>query len=85
MKPVNFREVNKIYGENQKEYIPLPVFFDTNSLCVSCWKMTLKEKILFLFTNKIFVGIYTFHKPLQPIYLTISKKELIKKEFKKSC
>ncbi|WP_028664436.1 hypothetical protein [Runella zeae] len=79
MKPIRFQEVNKVYAENQPEYTPLPVFAKDNQEgeVVSCWKLSILERIRLLITGKLWVSLYTFHQPLTPSYFTTIKSELI--------
>lgn len=73
MKPMNFEEQNCTYAENQKEYMPLPAFRDSKGQAVSCWGLSLAERLRVLFTGKIWVSTLTFNNPLQPIALEVDK------------
>ena len=66
MKPIKFKGHNVVYAENQKEYLPLPVYKEKNGTVTSCWKMTLFERLKVLFTGKIYFMTLTFNQPLQP-------------------
>lgn len=79
MKPITFKEVNKIYAKDQPEYFPLPVFeSDAQGGEVTfCSYLTFKERLKVLFTGKIWVSLLTFGKPLTPSFLTINKKDVI--------
>jgi hypothetical protein len=68
MEPIKFKEQNVVFAENQKEYKPLPAYVDPGSdgYTVSCWKLSLRERIKLLCTGRIWIGQLTFHKPLQP-------------------
>lgn len=79
MKPIKFKEVTKIYAEDQPEYIPLPVHArkNINGEVISCHKLTFRERLKILFTGKIWCSVWTFNKPLQPIKLTVDKGEVI--------
>lgn len=52
-------------GENQPEYVPLPAYRD-DEITISCWKLTLKERITLLFTGELWLSQMNFRKPLQP-------------------
>ena len=80
MKPIKFKEENVIYGNNQSQYLPLPALKcnDEYGSVITCWKMNLKERILALFTGKIWVNEASFNKSLTPIFLKVSKKDMIK-------
>lgn len=78
MKPIKFKEQNCIIAENQEPYIPLPAHKDEDGLVISCWKLSFIEWIQIIFTGKMYLGILTFNKPLQPIKCTI--RNLFNKE-----
>lgn len=66
MEPIKFKGYNLIISENQPEYIPLPVYKDNYGTVVSCWKLTLRERIKILFLGKLYLQILTFNALLQP-------------------
>jgi hypothetical protein len=72
MKPIKFKGSNIIFAENQTEYLPLPAWKDDNGLVISCWKLTLKERIRLCFIGKIWLRILTFNNPLQPQRMDIN-------------
>lgn len=69
MNPVKFEEHNKVYAENQDDYIPLPVYEDKEygGRVIHCWKLSVRERIHILFTGKLWINVLNFGKPLQPI------------------
>jgi len=78
MKPIKFKEQNCTYAENQKEYQPLPALKikGKEGFVVSCWKMTLWERIRVLFTGKIWLSLMSFNKTLTPSLLSAKKEDL---------
>ena len=78
MKPIHFKDVNKVYAKDQPEYQPLPgLFLDgEHGEFIACWGMTWKERLKCLFTGKVWVSMYTFNKPLTPSYVTVNRKEV---------
>ena len=83
MKPVKFKECNAAYAENQKQYIPLPAYKDNNykeGFVISCWKANIIERIIFLFTGKIWLCIMTFNNPLQPCRISIKRSDFFNSE-----
>ena len=40
-----FPECNVTYAENQKEYLPLPGYKESDGKFTCCWHMTLRERI----------------------------------------
>jgi len=73
MKPIMFKESNIVYAEHQPEYIPLPAFRDDKGEVVSCWKLSVRERVKILFTGKIWLDLLTFNQPLQPIIISADK------------
>lgn len=73
MKPVEFEERNCVFAEDQPEYLPLPAFRDPDGVVVSCWELSEEEVELIRQSKKIWVIMYTFNNPLQPLCLTADK------------
>lgn len=71
MNIIKFKECNVVYAEDQKEYLPLPAHRTLDGRVTSCWGLTFKERIVVLFSGKIFVRMMTFNKPLQPLKVTV--------------
>ena len=80
MKPITFEEADNVIAKEQKEYLPLPAHISDSKegIVTTCWELTLKEAINLLFTRKLWHCQMAFHKPLQPIFLTVNKKEALK-------
>jgi len=79
MKPIEFAGVNCTYAKDQPEYLPLPVMKSSGpeGECISCWELSLRERIKILFTGKLWLSLWTFHKPLTPVLPTVNKRDLI--------
>lgn len=60
MTPINFREANKLLnkptGMTDEECSLLPVFSDGEQ-CISCWKMTRKQRISALLHGKVWLSV----------------------------
>ena len=80
MKPIEFKEQNVVYGKDQKEYEPLPALVFQDGEVMTCWKLSLKELLKVVFTRKIYLSVQTFRKPLQPLYMTVSKERIVVQE-----
>lgn len=78
MNPINFKESNHTYAENDPNNNPLPVL-EGNGVVVSCWRVSIWEALRILWTGKIWHSQHTFGRPPQPIFKTTKKKELILK------
>lgn len=77
MKPIEFKEMNIIIAKDQPEYLPLPALIDLRGKVISCWKVTLKERIILLFTGKLFLSQLAFNQPLQPLRPSVTLKEAL--------
>lgn len=79
MEPIKFKEANHILAKDQPQYKPLPVFISEqpSGEVVSCWRLSWKERLGILFTGKLWAASMTFHKPLQPLFFTTKKSDLL--------
>jgi hypothetical protein len=75
MKPAHFKEATANYGAGQAEYEPLPgvKLPGREGIVVSCWSLSLWERIVVLFTGVIWCQQMTFNFPLQPQLPSVSK------------
>lgn len=80
MKPIKFKEQNVTFAENQPEYQPLPALRVNNELgeVISCWQLSFIERLRILFTDKLWVSLASFGKPLTPSFFTTKKSDLIR-------
>ncbi len=78
MKPIKFKYCNVVYAENQSEYQDLPALkLETdNGEVISCWKLSFKERLIILFTGKMWLSLFSFNKSLTPSFLTVKRKEM---------
>ena len=79
MKPIKFKECNATFAKNQSQYLVLPTYKnpDREGHVVSCWKLSLLERIRVLFNGKIWLSLMTFHNPLPPSYLSTKKSDIL--------
>lgn len=75
MELVKFKECNVVYGEGQKEYLPLPALRFDDGTVVMCWKLSWKELFKVMFRRKIWVSLLTFNHPLQPISVSVDHED----------
>lgn len=76
--PIDFRHANKTLGKpvgwTDEECKPLPVWTDGNQ-CVSCWKLTWRERLSALFLGKTWLVVVSgYTQP--PVYVTAAKEYL---------
>ena len=78
MNPINFTECNVIYAKDQPEYRPLPALKMDDGEVVTCWKLSIIERLIMLFTGRIWLNMLTFNMPPQPILVSVYKTVWIK-------
>jgi len=80
MKPIEFPEQNVVFAKDQPEYLPLPALNTQNEMgeVISCWHLSFKERLMILFTGKLWVSLASFGKPLTPSFFTVKKSDLIR-------
>ena len=71
MKPVDFEQRNAILAEHQPEYRPLPCYRDRDGAVLSCWRLTIKERLAVLLTGRVWHWQLTFDKPFQPVQIVV--------------
>lgn len=78
MKAKEFSEVNIRIAEHQEEYQTLPAFYNSaeGSLTV-CFELDSDELNRMKATNELWLKIYTFGQPLQPLHPSCNKEALI--------
>lgn len=78
METVEFKHQNIVYAKDQSEYKPLPALkLDTQEgEVISCWKMSVKERLIVLFTGRVWLSLLSFNKPLTPSFMAVRRKEV---------
>lgn len=71
MKPITFAQANTTYAKDQPPYLPLPAYKTEDGIVISCWQLSLLERLKLLIAGRIYVKMLTFNKPLQPIKLEL--------------
>lgn len=67
-------QVETVYAEGQKEYFPLPSVVDRSKMegpVYTRWSLTGEERKAVAEGADIFLTIWTFHNPLQPVRLDV--------------
>ena len=62
MKPIEFEQQNCVYAKEQPEYLPLPAHKTKEGEVISCWELSLRERLKLLFTGKMFYSQLTFNQ-----------------------
>ena len=68
MTPIGFPEQNAVLAKDQPQYLPLPVHRELTlpGTVISCWRLTLRERLQVLFTGRLWLSQLTYGSPLQP-------------------
>jgi hypothetical protein len=71
-----------VFAADQPEYLPLPAVIvpGPNGEVITRWKMTDEEKELLAKGGDIYLSLWTFGKPLQPILLRVATADMVMKE-----
>jgi len=80
MKPIEFKERNVVYAKDQPEYLSLPAHRMEDGEVITCWKLTLRERLKVLFTGRFWICLLTFNQPLQPVRPDVNKPNYMIKE-----
>jgi len=72
MKIIEFKECNTVYAKDQPQYLPLPAHKTKDGVVTSCWGFNLKERLVVLFTGRVFLQTLTFNNPLQPLKMSVT-------------
>ncbi len=75
MKPIKFKEVNKELQRPRDMLMTncksLPIL-NTDGLCISCWKMSFRERVAVLLFGKLWLTVRS-GETQPPVKLTIDK------------
>lgn len=77
---VDFPESNVVFAKDQPEYRPLPGFKSLDSPhgeLITCWKLTRGQRLKIVLTGRLWLMAVTFNDPLQPLYLTVNKHDVL--------
>lgn len=77
MKPIDFPQRNVIFAEKQKEYLPLPAHRTSEGEVISCWQADWRERLVFLFSGRLWLSQLSFNNKLQPLLPMIDTPFLI--------
>jgi len=71
MKPITFPQCNVKIAENQDEYLTLPAHHagDIQGTVTTCWELSPDEIEEVRKTGKIYLQLWTFNQPVQPIQM----------------
>lgn len=73
MDPIKFEGMNETFAEGQPEYIPLPVYKESDGKVTSVWELSDDERDLIADGANVCLCQSTFNQALQPVNLWIAK------------
>jgi hypothetical protein len=80
MKPIIFKEANITIGKDQPQYLQLPAAYlldDERKPMVTCWKLSLWERLRVLWCGRIWNAQLTFDYPYHPVIISTYKSDAI--------
>jgi hypothetical protein len=78
MKPMSpvvpgFEGEEIVFAKDQPEYIPLPALpVDSAQKVITRWRLSWRERLQVLFHGDVYLWVWTFRRPLQPVALETS-------------
>lgn len=69
MKPVEFPDQNIVWGGDG--YLPLHAFVN-DERTISCWSLTVRERLRLLWSGRLWLHQLNFGAPLQPQKLSLA-------------
>lgn len=78
---VEFPEQTLVIAKDQPQYRPLPakIIDNPEGDVITCWQMSWLDRLTILFTGRLWCSIWTFQGPLQPLYFTVRKRDVLQK------
>ncbi len=73
MKAIKFKDCNFTYAKDQPQYLTLHCRKFMDGTIITCWKMSLRERLVSLFTGRVWLSVLTFNQPLQPLMMETSR------------
>jgi len=81
LQAIDFPERNVEIAKDQPQYRTLPAFVDTNTaegVMVTCWQLSWRDRLAVLVTGKLWASVWTFSQPLQPLYFSPHKHDVLR-------
>jgi hypothetical protein len=76
-----FESEEIIFAKDQPQYLQLPALpVDGGQKIITRWRLTWRERLSILFTGDLYLWVWTFGRPLQPVALETAKPALRQKE-----
>lgn len=74
------KDLEVILAEKQPPYMPLAVLpVDDGQYLISRWRFSWRERLSVLFTGDLYLWVWNFKRPMQPVSLQVTKPEVGRK------
>ncbi|RZK79406.1 MAG: hypothetical protein EOO85_03720 [Pedobacter sp.] len=79
LQPVGFPEQNELVGEGSTVYKPLPALVRDNlkGEVITCWELTIAQRITLLFTGRLWASTWTLGNAFQPLFFSTQKADIL--------
>jgi hypothetical protein len=72
-----FEHLEIVVAKNQPEYEPLPALpVDDAQKIITRWRFSWRERLQVLFRGDLYLWVWTFRRPVQPVFLEVSKPDV---------
>lgn len=78
MRPIEFKHQNATFVNSKNGYKPLPALKikSPDGIVISCWRLSLIERMQVILTGHIWLSLMTLNEPLTPTLLSTNRKEV---------
>ena len=59
------------FAKDQPEYLPLPALRFADGLVLTRWRLSAEELAALVNGEDLYLSVWTFNRPLQPVLLTV--------------
>lgn len=82
MRPISpvipgFEQHEIVIAKDQDEYENLPALMVGDGQVITRWRLTWRERLTVLFNGDLYLWVWTYGKPLQPVYLEVDEPNLL--------
>jgi hypothetical protein len=71
----HLQQYETVFAKDQPEYKPLSALVSKDGKVITRWQPTEEERRLIAGGSDILLVCWTFHRPLQPLYMAVTRSE----------
>lgn len=76
-----FEDQEVVLAKDQPEYVPLPALpVNDGRQIITRWRLSLRERLSILFRGDLYLWVWTFRRPVQPVFLETAAPALERKQ-----